>query len=289
MARTARESPARASDAVCRARGDVRHHRNRRPCRSQFLGRTPARSAPTYSRQLTRHVHALQAAGRRAMIALWSEGSRERMAHVLAEHGLVNLKPVASWPQALALPRHEVALAVLGMETGLRPPTSRSSPRKTSSASGWSRAPAAKRAENFIAEVTSLAAGDLVVHADHGIGRFVGYARSRRRARRTTASRLIMPAATSCSCRSRTSNCFRAMARKRGCRARSARQRLLAIAQVADQKAHPRDRRELIKSRPSARYAKRRGSRSAPGFTTILRRLSLRRDRRSARGHFGGA
>ncbi len=32
----------------------------------------------------------------------------------------------------------------------------------------------ARRAENFIAEVTSLAAGDLVVHVDHGIGRFVG-------------------------------------------------------------------------------------------------------------------
>src|SRR5258707_1245566 len=31
-----------------------------------------------------------------------------------------------------------------------------------------------KRAENFIAEVTSLAAGDLVVHVDHGIGRFHG-------------------------------------------------------------------------------------------------------------------
>jgi transcription-repair coupling factor (superfamily II helicase) len=33
---------------------------------------------------------------------------------------------------------------------------------------------AARRADNFIAEVTSLAAGDLVVHVDHGIGRFLG-------------------------------------------------------------------------------------------------------------------
>src|SRR5207245_2721515 len=31
-----------------------------------------------------------------------------------------------------------------------------------------------KRAADFIAEVTSLSAGDLVVHIDHGIGRFVG-------------------------------------------------------------------------------------------------------------------
>ena len=32
----------------------------------------------------------------------------------------------------------------------------------------------ARRPENFIAEVTSLSAGDLVVHVDHGIGRFTG-------------------------------------------------------------------------------------------------------------------
>ena len=40
------------------------------------------------------------------VIALWSDGSRERMSHVLTDHKLMNLTPVASWPQALALPRH---------------------------------------------------------------------------------------------------------------------------------------------------------------------------------------
>jgi transcription-repair coupling factor (superfamily II helicase) len=124
---------------------------------------------------VTRHVQALQAAGKRAAIALWSDGSRERMAHVLAEHGLHNLAPVASWPQALALPRPQVALAVLGIETGFETADVAViseqdilgerliRPRRQS-----------KRAENFIAEVTGLAAGDLVVHVDHGIGRFSG-------------------------------------------------------------------------------------------------------------------
>src|SRR5438270_10988097 len=31
-----------------------------------------------------------------------------------------------------------------------------------------------RKLDNFISEVTSLAAGDLVVHVEHGIGRFVG-------------------------------------------------------------------------------------------------------------------
>ena len=124
---------------------------------------------------VTKHVHALQTAGKRAMIALWSEGSRERMAHVLAEHGLVNLTPVASWQQALALPRHEVALAVLGIESGFETADVALISEQDILGERLVRARRqSKRAENFIAEVTSLAAGDLVVHVDHGIGRFHG-------------------------------------------------------------------------------------------------------------------
>jgi transcription-repair coupling factor (superfamily II helicase) len=121
------------------------------------------------------HVEQLQAAGKRVVVALWSTGSRERMEHVLAEHGLFNLAPVASWPQAQSLARPQVALAVLGLDAGFETADVALiteadilgerlvRPRRQS-----------KRAENFIAEVTSLAAGDVVVHVDHGIGRFIG-------------------------------------------------------------------------------------------------------------------
>ena len=75
----------------------------------------------------------------------------------------------------LALPKPQVGLAVLGLESGFETDglavigeqdilgDRLVRPRK-----------AAKRAENFIAEVSSLAAGDLVVHVDHGVGRFIG-------------------------------------------------------------------------------------------------------------------
>ncbi|MGA8865312.1 MAG: hypothetical protein WB444_16050, partial [Gallionella sp.] len=65
-----------------------------------------------------KHVDGLQTAGKRVIVAMWSAGSRERMEHVLAEHGLLNLAPVASWMQALALPRHQIGLAVLGIDSG---------------------------------------------------------------------------------------------------------------------------------------------------------------------------
>jgi transcription-repair coupling factor (superfamily II helicase) len=121
------------------------------------------------------HVDALQAAGKRVVFALWSTGARDRMSHVLADHKLLNLTNVATWPEALARPRTEIALAVLGLEAGFETDSIAVigeqdilgdrlvRPRRGS-----------KRAENFIAETTALAAGDLVVHVDHGIGRFVG-------------------------------------------------------------------------------------------------------------------
>ncbi len=124
---------------------------------------------------LTRHVEALQGAGKRAVIALWSEGSRERMAHVLAEHGLHNLAPVPSWPAALALPRPQVALAVLGIETGFESTDVAVISEEDILGERLVRPRRQiKRAENFITEATSLSSGDLVVHVDHGIGRFVG-------------------------------------------------------------------------------------------------------------------
>ncbi len=97
------------------------------------------------------------------------------MSHVLADHGLANLTPVASWPEALALPKPEVALAVLGLESGFETADAAVIGEQDILGDRLVRPRrAAQRAENFIAEVTSLAAGDLVVHVDHGIGRFIG-------------------------------------------------------------------------------------------------------------------
>jgi hypothetical protein len=80
----------------------------------------------------------------------------------------LNGAPVS--PEKLARPKTEVALAVLGLDSGFE--TAQAAvigeqdilgdrlvrPRRAS-----------KRAENFIAEATSLSAGDLVVHVEHGI------------------------------------------------------------------------------------------------------------------------
>jgi transcription-repair coupling factor (superfamily II helicase) len=123
------------------------------------------------------HVAARQAAGDRVVIALWSDGARERMRHVLADHGLLNLAPVANWPEARGRPKSDVTLAVLGLESGFETAGMAVIVEQDILGDRLVRPRrASRRAENFIAEVTSLTGGDLVVHVDHGIGRFIGLA-----------------------------------------------------------------------------------------------------------------
>jgi transcription-repair coupling factor (superfamily II helicase) len=124
---------------------------------------------------VVQYVLALQAARKRVVIALWTEGARERMGHVLADHGLANLASVAAWPEVARLAPAQVALAVLGLESGFETADAAIIGEQDILGDRLVRPRrAGRRPDNFIAEATSLAAGDLVVHVDHGIGRFVG-------------------------------------------------------------------------------------------------------------------
>jgi transcription-repair coupling factor (superfamily II helicase) len=124
---------------------------------------------------MSAHVLSLQAAGKRVAIALWSEGARERMSHVLADHRLHNLTPADSWPQVQSLPKPSIALVVLGIDSGFETRDAAIVSEQDILGDRLVRQrKGSRRAEHFIAEVTSLAPGDLVVHVDHGIGRFAG-------------------------------------------------------------------------------------------------------------------
>ena len=108
------------------------------------------------------HALALQAARKRVVIALWSEGARERMSHVLADHGLANLTSVPAWPQVAGLPAGQVGLAVLGLESGFETADAAVVSEQDILGDRLVRQRrGGRKPENFIAEITSLAAGDL--------------------------------------------------------------------------------------------------------------------------------
>jgi transcription-repair coupling factor (superfamily II helicase) len=121
------------------------------------------------------HIQALQAQRKKVTVALWSEGSRERMAHVLKDHRLHNTVSVNAWRTVQATPRNEVTLAVVGMETGFETDEVAVITEQDILGDRLVRPRrASRKLDNFISEVTSLSTGDLVVHVDHGIGRFIG-------------------------------------------------------------------------------------------------------------------
>ncbi len=124
---------------------------------------------------LAEHLDALAAQGRRIVVAAWTAGSRERLRHLLAEHGAAAAEPVESWAEAERLGAGTVGLAVLGLERGFTAPGIAVIGEQDILGERISRPPRRrKRADQFIAEATELSEGDLVVHIDHGIGRYDG-------------------------------------------------------------------------------------------------------------------
>jgi transcription-repair coupling factor (superfamily II helicase) len=121
------------------------------------------------------HVQALQAKRKKVVIALWTEGSRDRMGTMLRDHKLSHTTSVNSWRIVQATPRNETMLALLGLESGFETDDVAVISEQDILGDRLVRPRrASRKLDNFISEVTSLAAGDLVVHVDHGIGRFVG-------------------------------------------------------------------------------------------------------------------
>lgn len=115
------------------------------------------------------------AGGQSVVIAGLSAGSANRLASNLGEAGLEGIKALRGWDPALA-PEAEarrVFNAVLPLERGFEGGgfvlyTEQDilgerivSPRKR------------RKSDNFLTEVSGLATGDLVVHVEHGIGRYV--------------------------------------------------------------------------------------------------------------------
>ena len=117
--------------------------------------------------------------GRRLMVAAWTRGSRERIAHVLREHGF-SAEAADDWRAVGRIAPGTAALVTLGLERGFvadDPDLGRIACLSEQDLLGEriSRPPRRrKRADQFIAEATEIAEGDLVVHQDHGIGRYDG-------------------------------------------------------------------------------------------------------------------
>ncbi|WP_281649410.1 transcription-repair coupling factor [Novacetimonas hansenii] len=112
--------------------------------------------------------------GRRTFVTAWSRGSAERLGVLLREYHLP-VQSFATWRDASRMKAGTVGLLTLGLERGFVAEDMAFVSEQDLLGERISRPPRRrKKADQFIAEASEIAEGDLVVHQDYGIGRYDG-------------------------------------------------------------------------------------------------------------------
>ena len=124
---------------------------------------------------LADHLKALGKAGKRALLAAYSVGSRSRMASILEEAG-VKVSLAESWQEALGkAAKGEAVALVLPFEASFANDELELVTEQDALGDRLVRRQKKKKdADAFLAELSALNRGDLVVHTEHGIGRYLG-------------------------------------------------------------------------------------------------------------------
>ncbi|OPB35477.1 transcription-repair coupling factor [Bartonella taylorii] len=121
------------------------------------------------------HISSLRAAGKKVLLACWSEGSMNRLLQVFDEHGLKKIETVKSLQTVKATPRDHITAAVIMIEHGFETEDFVIIAEQDILGDRLIRSPRRRKHNtNFISEISALNSGDIVVHIDHGIGQFVG-------------------------------------------------------------------------------------------------------------------
>ncbi|MEQ8441648.1 MAG: transcription-repair coupling factor [Alphaproteobacteria bacterium] len=111
---------------------------------------------------------------RPVLIAAGGEGARERLKLLLREASADVQSDAADADDLKNLRPGQVALAVFPLETGFQNETLHVLSEQDILGEKMARPRRRRRGEEFISELSAIETGDLVVHVDHGIGRYDG-------------------------------------------------------------------------------------------------------------------
>ena len=145
------------------------------------FGVQPARDfAPERAQQsnvyeaVAKHIADLRRGGHKVVLASYTRGARERLLGLLEDHGLKAHKQADSWQEALGS-KIQPTLLVLPLDHGFTTPEVAVLTEQDMLGDRLvRRRKKRKAADAFLAELATLSPGDLVVHAEHGIGRYEG-------------------------------------------------------------------------------------------------------------------
>jgi transcription-repair coupling factor (superfamily II helicase) len=111
----------------------------------------------------------------KTLIACYSAGSRDRLQTLMTDAGVTHLELCNTHEDIRKLKAGQAGLVILHLERGFIAPDLLVLTEQDILGDRLARKTRRKRkADNFLREISSLNAGDLVVHIDHGVGRFEG-------------------------------------------------------------------------------------------------------------------
>ena len=114
-------------------------------------------------------------ARRKRIVCCYAEGSRERLFNLMNEHGIKNVVLAGDWAQASQLATtKKIALVLADLAHGFRDKEWCLISEQDILGERQHRKAKKVTSKDFIADVSALAVGELVVHIEHGIGRFMG-------------------------------------------------------------------------------------------------------------------
>jgi len=122
---------------------------------------------------VAKHIGDLRRSGHKVVLASYTKGARERLSGLLEDHGLKSQKLADNWQEALGS-KAQPALLVLPLDHGFTTPEVAVLTEQDMLGDRLVRRRKKKAAAAFLEELATLSPGDLVVHADHGIGRYEG-------------------------------------------------------------------------------------------------------------------
>jgi transcription-repair coupling factor (superfamily II helicase) len=119
------------------------------------------------------HIRVLRT-DHKVVVASWSEGARERLTGLLADQGLTGAEPITDL-RMLPTAQGSLSLIIWPLEQGFTAPGLAVISEQDVLGDRLTAKPRKRRkAENFLREVDALSLGDLVVHVEHGVGRYKG-------------------------------------------------------------------------------------------------------------------
>ena len=111
--------------------------------------------------------------GRKIIIAAYSKGSRDRLRGLMDHVGFANFRDIDVPEDLKKLETRDIGMTVLALEHGFTAPDLAVLTEQDILGDRLARrSKKSRKADNFLTEISSLSPGDLVVHVEHGIGRF---------------------------------------------------------------------------------------------------------------------